>query len=618
VKGEWRKWLDALSERAIAQIAVSHGLKAEREQVARHLAETLDPAEEWERLSKEERNVLFTLLFAARNGSVAERGPLPSGMILATQPFCQALRSLCRRGWLVPFRNEYRERVYVFPRELRHIWLRHLLRQDAIAGRDDPGLFQVEPPTVGLAQALFHVLVALDEEPWERTPNGEWPQRAARKLDAGLDLDPAILAQTEWEQSGLPSWISFLLQMAGQIGLTEEKDGRLTVVQEKWATWLCLSYAEQAAILYEAVRRLLLYSGSPEDTGFLDLIEQLPTSRWHAAKDLVLWRRSFVGGQREEERLVQELLKPLQALGWLELGWDHAGGTWFRRRELPTAADLQAEALPLYVQGDGEILVPETFPFKERYLLAKMADFMGGEVYFRYLITEASLHRAKKNGHTAEGLIALLEKWSAVKVPDEVKQAIRQGMECRGEVWMEPAVLVRADEDTVRHLHNLCRLLEKEAHVLGHCVLALSKADWDEVKKRMDAESIPVTKVRVPLRFGRATPFLPFENEPGQGMEVEPELPDLENPRNSGLPRIWFSSYRAYSSEMVREILRQAVTHGLEVGTERKGKTVCLLPERFCRQGESWMVEGRGGSGKVERVMIRNGDRIRLLERGGE
>ncbi|SEM71503.1 helicase-associated domain-containing protein [Lihuaxuella thermophila] len=624
--GELERCLNSLSDPVIGKIASGHGLsQPERNQLSYLLTDPVYLKACWKQWSENEKRVLQTFLFKAPQGILKE--PDLSGFPangLSPSQFRYALLCLCRQGWVYTGRDENRERFYLCPLEIRRA-LAKVLMGSAVTPLGDEGEIKVvSPMTMGIWQALFHFLVTLDHQPWPLTRSGQISKRYAQKLDVDLDLDPEALTRTKWSGDGeLPPWVQLVTDLAEQWDLLERKEGYIMPKPARLQKWLQLSWGETVTLLYQAVRQALV-SYWNEGEGYLTIMEIVEPGAWVSVKELVKARQLSYRQQTrsldmEMHKLSGSLLRPLRELGWIEIG-EAKGELFFRWLDLPPFTGEVREELPVYVQPDLEIMIPYTFPFAKRYQLAEMADFMGGDHYLHYEITEHSIERACRRGYSLEQILQRLEEWSCFPLPDAVRQQIGHWVQQFDGVLLESVVLVHTpDRLTAEKLEQLALNQHLPVKRWSSTCLSIPSSLSSQVEQWLRNEERNVSRIPEPLP-GRITErggfndwWLPFAHLGSEILEDRYSEPAEVFPGIRQLPKIWTSGLRAYHPFMKREILRRCMEHQLDVRLEWRGNTVTVTPMELKLESGNWLLEAKETEGKKRRFCLNEMERLQVL-----
>nr|WP_232345209.1 helicase-associated domain-containing protein [Paenactinomyces guangxiensis] len=329
---------------------------------------------------------------------------------------------------------------------------------------------------------------------------------------------------------------------------------------------------------------------------------------------------------RKEVLLANELnkcasliVKPLQALGWLEIG-QIPTGECFRLTGFPPRSGTGDE-LPFYVQPDLEVLVPFTFPYTKRYQLAKFADFMGGDQYLHYEINEGSIRRACQLGQSLPEIIHLLVEWSCFPLPEIVQQQIENWAGQFQGVLLEPVVLVHTrDESLADKLQDTALGQSWKVDRRGPSCLSVSPSSLGQVKEWLKKEGKRVSAIREPL-VKEGDKDLSGPEYWSQRLhvlhkaELDNHYPEMTEawPGAKNIPKLWTSGLRSYHPSMQQELLRRSIEEQLDVRLEWKGQFLTVTPHQLKREGGECFLEGWGPEGRKRRLSLNEITRLQIF-----
>jgi hypothetical protein len=611
--------LNQLSDGAVAQIGSQYGCQT-RNELCRALLQVSHFTQAWEQLDQVERQVFLSFLFAARAGAVSER----EGEVWARErrlshsAWQRTVVGLVRRGWIYAFRDKHRQRIYMCPLEIRQLLSRVLFKEDVETWHGQGDVSVEGEPSYGLGQALFHLLARLEQEPWRLTRTVGIHKTDAQKMDVELGLASEALRHTPWWGTEMPPWVAFLLDLGRQLGLIAEDGQILTVDASCWQQWTDQDWEEMMNGLYWATRELLSrrIPGLEADFLLMEEVEPrqwLPLSQWKAIKRC--WYREKGRKAREYEERLDAFVAVMTAAGWLETGLTKSGERCVRLTEMPPWQQAPLPEMPIYVQPDMELIVPGHFPPSQRRQLEQLADFMGGEQVLFYLITEESLHRARRRGMTTEQQLDFLTAWSGQPVPDGVARKIRDEAKRSSLVFCEALVqyalpLSLPRERITPHLSAWQAVLMEDGRLLVPQTKKevvdrwLTEAGLEVVERKRESRKAPENAARVTGGHDRMHDWQMEENLPD---------PDAVSRGFEHLPKLWWSGMRAYRLPMKRELLQHGIHSGLRVKVECGGERQVLYPLRVEeRSGDWWLTAER--SGREVRLPLARLEKLQLID----
>ncbi|MBH8602725.1 hypothetical protein [Thermoactinomyces sp. CICC 10522] len=573
----------------------------------------------FQQMPSEKRAVLLYFLFASQNGVIREREIPREQQKFGLKACRRKISEFFRGGWIFPVRNQFHERLYYLPAELRRAWIAALAAGSLPKPVNAASVMHCSEPSAGIWQAFFHFLFMLEQEPLLLTKTGQIPKKEAQKLDVELDLDASSLKETKWgKQDELPPWISFLLELSQLLGLTERTSQSVRVRQMNWQQWLQLSFDQMMRILYQAVFNLLTAERNGLH-GYLQLLECLEAENWYALKEIICflseWDLPFFSPALLEH-LEKQLIDPLVAMGWMEKGQSGSGETYFRWLELPPKGQVPDE-VPFYIEPHMEIYLPYYFPLPQRYVLAQAADFMGGDRMLIYELNERSVQRARRYGLTGEDLLSLLAAWSGTEVPEPVKEQVIHWFRQAPSILAESAFLLHGSPE---RLDRCRRILEKKGINISEFTgerLIISAADFAAAQAALQESGQEVQQMHHSLHgndernikhvdWGRLL-------SPLKEWRVETHWPSGLDMRSNAdkLPKIWTSGLRAYGREMVKEMVKQSIHYGFALKMEYQGDLITVSPQKVEYCGGDWLMHAKVGKekkfyplGRISRVQV--------------
>jgi hypothetical protein len=621
MSGELQTCLEALAEEVIKRIGSHHSLSEPSPAIlTARLTDQLYLQSCLNEMPAEERAVLLYFLFASKNGAIKEREIAKEQHKLGIKAFRRQILKLCQKGWMFPLRNSFHERLYYIPAELRRAWIQALDAKSVLKPVSSFSVRQFSEPSVGIWQAFFHFLCSLEHEPWLLTKTGQIPKKEAQKLDVELDLDTEALRKTKWgSQDELPPWISFLIELGQLLGLVEVTNQYLEVRRVNWYRWIRLPFSEMMEILYQAVFQLLTGEGSGMH-GYLQLMECLEAETWYSLRDIAWYLLEFdfpFFTPEIQDHLENQLIDPLVAMGWLEKGKADPGETYIRWLGLPPKSAQLPDEVPFYIEPHLEIYLPYYFPLQKRYVLAQVADFMGGDQMLIYELNERSIQRARRYGLTGEEILSLLAAWSGTEVPKPVQEQVMHWFRQSSSILVEPVFLLHVSPERMRRCRQILKRNGIKVLDLSGERLAISAADLDAAKAAMREDGQEVEQMHHPFpgndeRVNRGSDWFALLS-PLREWRVEARYPEEKDLRSGGgkLPALWTSGLRAYGPEMMREIVKQSIHYGLFLQVEYQGElsTVSPLKIEFC--SGDWLMHAKAGRekkcyplGQVKRMQV--------------
>ena len=238
---------------------------------------------------------------------------------------------------------------------------------------------------------------------------------AVRELAKGGIGTP--LAKTLGERAGADAQVvPDRLALLARTGLAHADEGVWTTTAAGGA-WLVAAWPDRWGSLVTAWRRAL-------DPAVLDVLglagddlrDLVATGRW-----------AYPAGARWLDAVLLEVAGTAEALGLAVDGLvTSTGRALLEDDRTPAAEDLPATVERVYLQHDLTVIAPGPLAPVDDDALRTVAVLEAPGLAARYRISEDSLRRAFRAGHTREGITALLERLSATGVPQPLAYLVDQ------------------------------------------------------------------------------------------------------------------------------------------------------------------------------------------------
>lgn len=596
MKNELLHCLSLLSEETRRHISSYYQKEnTEPQHMAKWIVDFISISKMRQRLTENEQYAIQWFLWKSHGGVLWDRenkdvhwGKMRPGLL-----------QLAQKGWIYALRNERNERFFYCPREIRSAWV--LSAHASVNHRWSSSLRgQMQPlqqPTIGIGQALFHLLVSIDANPWRRSKSGHFSKRQAEKIDIELDLPAEPLLYTKWgKDQEWPSWISLLIEIANRFQLLQITDQQLRISPTALASWLYQSWEEMMNKLYRTIRSLWS-EHHPEMDGDWLLLETCVGKDWVCVDDIVQFKEKMMERKlrQEETQSFHHLITLLDVMGWLETGKWACGKKGIRWRNADGKPKVD---FAMYIQNSMEIYIPHSFPLIDRYQLAQMADFMGGDQWLIYLLTPSSLQRAKQYGLTLQEVIQFLYDQSGGKLTDWVRKQITHDWNQEKRFMVEEMVLIHApsseemeevlaemDGKRIRRFSDTCVGIPKHGSFMEK---------WLEKKKGVKCR-LPVTESF--FEVGQVKDHRDLLSR----SKVVDQKPTVDQwfPFVHRLPVLWSNGMRSYRIDMLKEIIRQSIHYQLPLKIERNGKCFQIHPVTLQWKDGQIVVVGQGNQPPV-------------------
>lgn len=355
------------------------------------------------------------------------------------------------------------------------------------------------------------------------------------------------------------------------------------------AVWLA-RYQKDMLDWYEACRR----RGKQDWTYVLSFVE-----RWEEHYDLP----SIPDMQEQIER---ELLDPLSALGLLAYGETERGEKAWRFQ-----SDNEQEA-KMWLQPNLELYAPASIPIDTIWRITELFELPNWEHMLVFRLSEQRTRHFLENGGSLADWLAWLAEHLSTPLADSLTQKLSGLQRAQQKITITDQTLIAFDDP--------------------HVAAAFSQ--WPEVQS-LRLEKLNERTFSVPLSQkealcsvfeGRGLKVsLPQEEEDSQQEEnppvlilheedrqaaykVESVFPELTEaiPAWKEIPEMWTKHFGAYHEKTKRDILNQAIEHGLLLKVEdREGNIICIQPEQSFVENGRWTVQDRQNKKHVLADIVR-------------
>lgn len=562
---------------------------------------------------------------------------------MAGAQVASGLVGLRRAGVIAAFRKTWGEQLFVLPEEAFAAWqlllypsiklrMSHedlVLPEDENEGHSDSGDLAAPVNPRGMAQQLFHFLIACYRQPsLPLTNKGTLHKKQLLKLTEHLALPKDILhsAGLTYAFSDVYDGSAALaLEMAirmGFLGLNSKGDHYL-FNEQACQTWLQGSYDKQQGQLYRIWRQLMLPAPVILEHG-ISLMERVEHGQWCDVNGIVkeIWSCCSYGGPLiDESSLRQEIMTawliPLSVFRFIELGTDKNKQLWFRWLIAPLqagflvkeddhhVAEHSANEHPsLYVQPDFEVLLTPDTTLRTEWDIAGFADLQTTDLVRTYRLTKDSFHRAWEKGLDSDEMIRILQQNAYYEVPPHVTITLKQWGEQAGKLYFEDVTLLRCQsEDMADALlrnekclpflggrigaadfivsHDQLNLLTKCLENMGFDPKSSRKVEKGAVSESMSSP-------------GQQAGGLCYSRDTIQLYEMDPHLPvhDTLYPDMQDIPLSWLKEFRAYHHSTRKEMIRKAIEWKSGLQLRKEGRNRFIIPRILREEQSGWILEG--------------------------
>lgn len=372
----------------------------------------------YEEMSLEEREVLAYFVIQNPNQYIFYRRLDRINTIISRDKFEQGLIKLRRRGIIYAVRRSWGEIAFIIPENLFHLWHGYFFSEVIGEGTDrDYSNLVIQYPKSLLEEDLFRLLTYIHFEEFPTTSKGNINKKDINRMSELLQIDEEVIKHfpmaKEITNDGWPKKVNLLLNIANRLELLKLDCLSTT---KKSLKWYQLDLNTQKKYL-EALLRLEFRSSDILIQHLFNLIFHLPKGNWYSFQNLFIGIANKLNRPVSDEilkRAEYEVLKPLYVFGWIELIEDIEGCFYFR---LISDENIINQ---IYVQPNYEILVPQSFPYHNRFILEQFTKLHYQDKMSKYLITKESVLKGLEAGTSIDDFINFLKDYSAIPVSDNI------------------------------------------------------------------------------------------------------------------------------------------------------------------------------------------------------
>lgn len=531
------------------------------------------------------------------------------------------LLELRRKGIIATMKKLWGERVHVIARDVYLQWRQLFMpirEEDVSLPCSDEDIRIIDEGKRGLCEDVFQLVSYVERHEIILTQKGIWPKRHLQKLSALCQLKDEDLEGMPIRyahQDAYSKAFVMLYDLALRLRLIRQEEGKLTVNLPSWEAWLKQdrSIVEQA--LYE------LWSGiyTTEEAWFQHAvagIAEVGLNRWSSLEKVDHWLMEWasdISPMDKHERLTRlksSWLRPLAALGWLQIGESANGDTAFRWRRIPETVT------EIYVQEDFEVIAPPGTALHLRRQLDSFAILTEFEDVAHYQITKQSIWQACERNASAEQICQELKQYACYGLPENVEQAILQWGEQYGQISFADVRLLRcrdakiADEIAAQEqlaAWIISRISDTDfiVRTSGHQELVrhLNNSGYAPRKTIMAMEDSSVTEGDKPrissadmVEADKEMLGLVYPNVSIPLYEMDKQLPHLQEvyPQMDRIPSIWLRNLHSYHESTRKEMIRKAIEWQAYVRLRQADKDMMIIPRQLNEQRDRWSVIGFG------------------------
>jgi hypothetical protein len=521
-----------------------------------------------------------------------------------------AIARLRRSGIIYAVRKTWGDQLLYVPTDCVSLWQSVLFpveNADAVLNREQRIMYSDSPFRLPLSLELLKVWQFIHRHPIVITSKGGLHRPTITRLASEMLLTAEELVGLSLrypQEESVSAPIALALDLGLVCQVLKMDNERIRTDELGLSSWLEQSVDEADVRLHEWI--VSRYASQAAASHLVACaVRSLKPDVWYLSDKL--------GFKYEQLEALEAWLNILESFGWLERGYAH-GRPAFRKKKgasIGIAEDEQTRSGgSLYVQPDGELIVPPDAGLRLRWEIANVADLVKADTLFVYRLTRSSAERAYLLGYSANSLLDLLGQSSEMKVPDQVEQALQDWFSRLGKVSLGEVMLLRADNpevaDELLGDSELCAWLGER---VGDKHFVVEASSYPKLRARLQAIGYP------PHELARSIPSKldPFfsEERPDEHVEEERQgwiyqsntlgmyesdrsIPGKEQlfPGMSDIPQTWISRQGAYHSSTRKELVKKAIEWQASLWVGRPGHELIFTPRRVEETDTDWNVLG--------------------------
>ncbi|WP_239617213.1 helicase-associated domain-containing protein [Cohnella mopanensis] len=403
------------------------------------------------------------------------------------------------------------------------------------------------------------------------------------------------------QQDRIPPQLALALDLGLHSRVLNKAGNEIRISAKGLSNWLALS-------LLEADRRL--YAHLSDCYGAINPAIHLATVSILTLNVMEWYRDDILNITSGRFEAINDWLELLQSMGWLERGLLHGNSIFRIKQPFSLAVENQPSDKQgtLFVQPDGEILVPPETGLKERWVLSEIAELVTADAVFVYRLTRSSCIEACNAGYSKQSLIDFLEQGTCSPLPESVARMIEDWYAALGKARFSEVLLLRTDNaTTAEKLKNDPELAEKLLEQVGDRDFIIEASSYKHVHARLRTIGFPPLEDQRD-RMGDQVEIVPdsevedadhlgwiYKRNAISMFEADRSLPMAEElfPGLSDIPATWLLKPRTYHLSTRKELLQQAINWKASVQVEQKGSTGLFVPNELRVEGAKWSVIGQ-------------------------
>jgi hypothetical protein len=560
----------------------------------------------WNELTNEEEAVIQYFLLYKGTDLLTYRELEQEQFPIPRSSFRVGLTKLRRKGIVFTLRRLWGELAYVMPKELVSAF-----RKQQISHVDTWVDARAIPSASSyhINKHIFQVLNYVRTHPIELTKKGMIQKKDLRLLNDlfGIPKDHfTAFKRLETVLNPYENHEAIMLDILTSWNLLLTAENTLVIGDVD--IWLRMSDEERQQGLLEIVQR---YLDLDERLGFVyDVMCGLTGGRSYSLSKMT---RSIGLIHPSNEDVKEKIFVPLSILGLInfvvlfdDVVWEWVGETHF-------------EHCQLYVQPNFELLIPGFAPLPLKWEIAGFADLIFQEEMWCFSLNRDSIRRALKDGNNVDILISTLESYSAMPLPINVVQSMKQWQKDYQRIrFFDAKIMQISDPVLANELEKVEAISSLLLQRLGDCFFAVRPEAWEALVGELERRGYTSSFLeKMELKQNRKKESLKIFKQSDHKMEfkVESVFPDLDDaiPGMRQLPRIWTGNFQPYHASTLRELVQKALQMGVGLKLQWRGEIFEIIPSTLLNKDGYWTLQGKDATNKPSEYRLEDIQKIQVI-----
>ncbi|WP_256761530.1 helicase-associated domain-containing protein [Cohnella sp. WQ 127256] len=524
-----------------------------------------------------------------------------------------SVAQLRRSGILFAVRKAWGDQLLYIPTDNVPLW-QHLLvpvKGDALTDLVSREItFKPTPYRLPLSLELLSAWQAIHRQPfsWTTKGKGAIPRSSITRIAEEMRLTSEELSCLSLDypfHEQLPSPVALAIDVGLCCKVLQKVGNEIRISDSELNNWISQSPMEADIRLHElvmdrygAIQPVLHLTAS--------VIFSLRTMEWYEEDQLQI--------TSNQEESINKWLGLLEAFGWVERGICRNKAVFRKKIGLIGAQDVLLNlsdtiGLPaIFVQPDGEILVPPETGLRQRWVLNEIADRVTADAIFIYRMSPNACSRAFNRGYTNSFVVDFLQVESQYTLPGQVVQALEDWFKPLGKIYFAEVMLLRTDnKDVAEILKQDSEMAEKLIEQVGDRDFIIDAASYPKLRTRLQKIGLPpldrTQEGSINDDNVEASHDEDGEEESGwvyrrhtlSMFESDRTLPDANElfPGVSDIPATWITTPRTYHSSTRKELILRAIAWQASIRMDHNGSAQAFVPKVVKDNGASWSVMGQ-------------------------